>query len=217
MKLEKHQQNSIATPQITFSFLQFRLYTSIQINCKITSLTNTNWFAYEMIESSEATEDDEQYAELPDSASEFSSRFYKFKQITGLTYTSNSEDITFKPRFFKLGLHLICINVAMLNVDELDATDCVYVQVSLPPIVAGINYGVGRSVHHGDVILMDAVSASYDPDIQTLEDVQDPSYNSQSSKLNFLMSCPFLVEPDSIDAMDSSEKALMFENNRGDL
>ena len=151
---------------------------------------------------------------LPKSAEKFSSPSYKYESIPGLSYTSKSEDITLPPRFLKLGLHLICINVAMLNV-PLNSSDCIYVQNVLPPLVAGISYGVRRSVRHGDVIVMDAVSASYDPDVQTLADVQSPTYDASSSNLKFRMSCPFVVKKDSADRVSFDEKLLMFEGDSG--
>lgn len=223
VSLEKQPTNSIASPRQIFSFLEFRLYTSIKIECDITSLTEMTWWAFEMIESlpdsilSDSITDilSGEYVTLPKSAERFSSPFYKYKPISGLSYTSKSEDITFEPRFFNLGLHLICVNVAMFNVPGLNATDCIYVNNVLPPLVVGINYGVRRSVRHGDILVMDATSASYDPDSQTLAQVQSPTYNASSSGLTFRMSCPFLVKKDSADQFSSDEKLLMFEENQG--
>ena len=217
--LEKPRENSDVNPRPIFSFLQFRLYTSIKINCKITNLYRINWYAYEMIAITNSifddsqqsnAKDDAEYVTLPQSASKFSSRFHKFRPIPNLSYTYQSEDITFMPRSLKIGLHLICVNVAMLNVVGLNSTDCIYIDIVLPPIVAGINYGLRRSIRHGKVVVMDAISASYDPDTQTIADVQNPSYEPQTSNLIFKMSCPFLVESDSADQVSLEEKKLMF-------
>ena len=225
VKVEKYSKNSVEFPRVIPSFLNFRLYTNIKINCKITTLTYINWYAYEMVKIEKnifgldqplaSADDTNDYVTLPNSAEKFSSPFYKFKSVPGLSYTSKSEDITFPPRFLKLGLHLICINVAMFNVPGLNSSDCIYINNVLPPLVAGINYGVRRSVRHGDVIAMDAFSASYDPDIQTFADVQSPTYDASSSNLMFRMSCPFVVKKDSADQVSFDEKLLMFEGNSG--
>ena len=220
--IDKNPQNAFNSPQRIFSFLEFRLYTSISINCKITSLTDISWFAYEMIEnsassleSSQTSNDQEKYDVLPESASKFSSRFCYYREVNGLIYTSKSEDITIQARFLNIGRYLVCVNVAMLNVDGLDTTDCVYIDIVLPPLIAGIANGVARSVKHGEVVVMDALTASYDPDVNKLTDVQNPNYNFSASNLVFRMSCPFLVNGDSADLAPIEEKKLMFGNNSG--
>lgn len=225
VEIEKFDGNSASLPRRIPRILDFRLYTEIQINCKITSQTVINWYAYEMVETdvynSDLIEpvttlnDVSDYVTLPKFAERFSSYFYKYKSVSGLIYTSKSEDITFKSRFLDLGLHLICINVAMFNVPGLNTADCIYINYVLPQVVAAFNYGVRRSVRHGDLIELDAVSASYDPDIQTIAEVQNPAYNAALSTLTFRMSCPFVVKKDSADQFSSDEKLLMFEGNPG--
>ena len=220
--IEKNRQNSVAIPQVILSFVELRLYTTIRINCKITSLTYIQWFAYEMIENIVSSFDDsreeadlEDYDILPESAEKFSSRFYNYQEVHGLTFTSKSEDITIKPRFLKIGRYIVCVNVAMLNVEGLDSTDCIFIIIALPPLVAGIANGVARSVQHGEVLKMNALKASYDPDVNTLADVSSPFYNISSSKLVFQFSCPFVVSGDSADQTDWEVKELMFVNQSG--
>ena len=222
VKIDKPIQNSILVPRVIFSFVEFRLYTSIRINCKITSLTDISWFAYEMIENPASPDDQTETPEnsatsdfLPDLLSDFSTLGYSYKEVHGLSYTSKSEDIAFKARFLKIGIHLICVNVAMVGVEKLHSTDCVYVDISLPPLVAGFRNGVARSAQHGETIEINVLTSSYDPNVATLAEVRRPSYNYSATNLIFRFSCPFVVKGDTVDFADDEEKKLMFGGNSG--
>ena len=218
VKVEKLPDNSIGNPRKTLSFLDLRLYTDIRINCKITSQTVIYWCAYAMEEVDPfAIDDSNQYATLPDSASAYFSSLYNLIEIQGLQYTPQSEDIKIESHILRNGLHLICVNVAMLGVAGLDSTDCIYVDVMVPPIIAAFDYGVGRLVRHGDTITMNALSSSYDPDIHTLAEVQGASFDHGSSNFKFEMSCPFLVSNATDGQADLNEQVLMFTSDSSKL
>ena len=113
-------------------------------------------------------------------------------------------------QFFKLGLHLVCVNVAMFKVEGIHSSDCIYLNIVLSPLVAGISYGVRRAVGYKKVIEMDAASASYDPNRQKWSDIQNPSYNANAVGLTFTWSCPFLIEKSLSIISDDDSVALMF-------
>ena len=218
VKIEKQLENSLEKPKNVLSFVDFRLYTKIEINCKVSSQTIIDWFAYAMIEIGNSltamASNSMSHASLPKSANSFSSVKYKFIQIDGLQYTSQSEDIKVNSSLLSSGLHLICVNVAMAKVAELDSADCIYIRIILPNIVAGFNYGIGRSVRHGSIILMDAASSSYDPDVNTLPDIQDLSRDdTYSSSFAFQMSCPYSINSSLDGQTDETEQNLMFTSN----
>ncbi|XP_076818399.1 uncharacterized protein LOC143464499 isoform X1 [Clavelina lepadiformis] len=217
--LEKPNDNSVTVPRRIFSFLEFRLFSSFQIKCKLTSRTVITWYAYEMVDTLASSpldsvgissNDNDMYVDLPQSARKFSSERYKFKPVSGLQFTSNSEDIAIPVQFFKLGLHLVCVNVAMFKVEGIHSSDCIYLNIVLSPLVAGISYGVRRAVGYKKVIEMDAASASYDPNRQKWSDIQNPSYNANAVGLTFTWSCPFLIEKSLSIISDDDSVALMF-------
>nr|XP_018672665.1 uncharacterized protein LOC100182818 [Ciona intestinalis] len=211
--IEKLNENSLQNARRIFSFLEFRLFSSISIDCSLTRVTIITWQAFtifaktstDIVTTEEVKEDTGEFVELPQSARKFASPNIKFKSVEGLRFTSKSEDITFKPRFFKMGPHLVCINVAMFQVPGVISSDCIFLDVILPPILAGITYGVRRAVSHGQMIEMDAGSASYDPSEESLSDAIDPNIITTSSNYTYSWSCPILLTKPLEDQKDEVE------------
>lgn len=226
VNIEKHYTNSYEKSRRVMSFLEFRIYASVRIDCKLTSNSSREWRAFNLIpvvKTSSLTSAPEQsmleveFTRLPQTAQQFESDHYKLREVQGLVFSSKSEDVAIPTRFFPVGHHMVCLTVSMEGTEGINATDCVFLEIVLPPLVAAIKYGVLRAVGYGQTTLADAATASYDPDkVSQAEADENQSLNSE---FYFQWSCPYLLEDeieneeDFIDVDDEAE--LMFEGQLG--
>lgn len=115
-----------------------------------------------------------------------------------------------------VGLHLICVNVAMTGIRGMNASDCIFANVVLSPLVAQFTFGVRRRVGFGQQVEMDAGSDSYDPDVHLIAKSVDHRAHSDDGfvQSNFTFSWSFMLEIEGDNttiATDSQQADIIFE------
>lgn len=229
--VEKNKRNSRFQPRRVTSIVEFRLYSEIRLNCKSTNRFNVRWDAYQVfsvetsvaglnatLEDADIDNEEEEFATLPSEAQKFSDPDIRFKKISGLQFTSKSEDIAIPRRFLPIGLYLICMNVAMDGVVGINTSDCIHVQIVLPPLVAAIEYGVRRTIGFGQIVDLNANSSSYDPNEGNTE-----MFNGKlnSSTFEFIWSCPYRINGEELLEEDfanyDDELSLIFDGKQGKI
>ena len=202
VRIEKSRLNAWDQPKRLLRSVSYRLYASVRPNCKLTNQMSYKWSAYyitdlsssSLPQSGNAGTNDIQYSPLKFEERKFDEKHLRYSPVTGLKFTNTSEDISIPATFFNVGLHLICCNVAMTGVRGMNASDCMYANIVLSPLVAKFSFGVKRRVGAGKVIEMDAGSDSYDPDVQLLaESTGEAESNPVKSNFSFAWSFPIKI------------------------
>ena len=105
----------------------------------------------------------------------------------------------------------------MTGIRGMNASDCIFANVVLSPLVAQLTFGVRRRVGFGKIIEMDAGAESYDPDVHLMakngDDDQQAAYVEDDIKSNLTFSWSFPLKIDSANttiATDSQQADIIF-------
>ena len=91
---------------------------------------------------------------------------YKLKPYDVEAFSSGLFKILFYPRTFVPDLYKITLNVSMKEIPGLFQTDFTYLSILTTPLIARITGGSARYVGYDSLLVLDGVTASYDPDTE---------------------------------------------------